>query len=226
MEKYQYNSIKSIYGKGTLDNLSTITENIIDEYYKYNHRINSNGIQFPDKIDSINSYRGISSYTYIMNEQNNKYSIVEENYSNIDFKEYPKVSLSKYNNLYKILKAKDIDWDNAYLKYLSIQKNYNEPIAYQVFNKENGKIDETTYFCYDYIFDRELCNNTYTINSTYELINIIDYLFTRYNALHFELNNVKGQRKDKEEYENEMSQIILNGYDNQNTDYIELNPNN
>lgn len=195
MERYQYNSIKSIYGKGTLDNLSTITETIIDEYYKYNHRINSNGIQFPDKIDSINSYHGISSYTYISQI--------------IDSENYPKVSLQKYKNLYKILKAKDIDWDNAYLKYLSIQKNYNEPIAYQVFDKENGKIDETTYFCYDYIFDRELCNNTYTINSTYELINVIDYLFTRYNALRFELNNVKGQRRDKEESASQMSHVTL-----------------
>lgn len=195
MERYQYNSIKSIYGKGTLDNLSTITETIIDEYYKYNHRINSNGIQFPDKIDSINSYHGISSYTYISQI--------------IDSENYPKVSLQKYKNLYKILKAKDIDWDNAYLKYLSIQKNYNEPIAYQVFNKKIGKIDETTYFCYDYIFDRELCDNTYTINSTYELINVIDYLFTRYNALRFELNNVKGQRRDKEEYAGQMSHVTL-----------------
>jgi hypothetical protein len=199
MERYQYNSIKSIYGKGTLDNLSTITETIIDEYYKYNHRINSNGIQFPDKIDSINSYHGISSYTYISQI--------------IDSENYPKVSLQKYKNLYKILKAKDIDWDNAYLKYLSIQKNYNEPIAYQVFDKESGKIDETTYFCYDYIFDRELCNNTYMINSTYELINVIDYLFTRYNALRFELNNVKGQRRDKEEYASKPSQIKLDDDD-------------
>ena len=203
MKEYQKNSIKSIYGKGTLDNLSTLNEKIIDEYYKYHHRINANGIEIPDKIYTINSYHGNSSYSYIA-DYNKENTIM-------DFKNYPEISLSKYKNFYKLLKAKDIDWDNAYLKYLGIQKNYDQPITYYVVDDNTGEVIDTPYFCYDYIFNNELCSNSYTINSTYELINIIDYLFTRFNALHFELNNVKGQRDAKKNAQDQLSTIEVDG---------------
>lgn len=200
MEKYQKNAIKSIYGNGTLDNLLTVSDAAIKNFYEYTHRINSNGIEVTDKICTVNSYHGFSSYTVNVND---------------DAEIYPLISYNNYKYLYKLLNAKDIDWDNAYLRYLSVQdydQPYNEAFSYSIINPETGKVFDTTYFCYDYVFDKYLCNNSYTINSTYELLNIIDYLFTRYNTLKFALKNVLSQREAKSEYiEVEQSQIEVTG---------------
>lgn len=191
MADYKHNSIKAIYGKNTIDNLTNISEKSIEDFYKYTHRINSKGIQIPDQIYTINSYHGFSSYTsYISNSK-------KENPNPNLVNQYSKISYQQYADRYKLIKGKDIDWDNAYLKYLSVQKGYDQPITYYVVNPDTHELDPNSYICNDYIFDRLLSNNSYTINSTYELLNIIDFLFTRYNSLWFELRNVKNQYENK-----------------------------
>ena len=107
---------------------------------------------------------------------------------------------SKYKYLYKPLKAKDIDWDNAYLKYLSVQKDYDQPIMYQNIDMETGKLETQKHYTSEYIFNKGLCNSDYKINFTYELVNVIDYLIIKYNSLKFEMNNLKKQISDKNDY--------------------------
>lgn len=186
MDNYQYNAIKAIYGKDTITNL--VTNSDIDNFYKYNHRINANGINIHDKVCINNNYHAFSSYIESNDNSPN-------NYPRMSINEY-----EKYKDLYKPLKGKDIDWDNAYLKYLSVQKDYDQPITYKNIDMNTGSLEQTEHYNHDYIFNKGLSESNYKINSTYELINIIDYLIIKYHSLKFEMNNLKQQLSDKEEY--------------------------
>lgn len=186
-EKYQLNSILDIYGGK--ENGQTI--NTANKYY-INHNIVNNGIVLADKIIPVNNMHKISNaYIY---DQNNSYDNIS-NYNNEFNKFYP-LLINKENyystkNNYKLISAKDIDFENAYLKYATIQTHFNEPLSYYDLSiNSNGEIVAEQKFSYSY-FDREI--SPY-INNSYDLLNIIDYLFNRINNLNNLLKIVKEQK--------------------------------
>lgn len=189
MTNYNYQSIKEIYGQKFKDD-PNMSNNDIDNFYKYGSDISSNSIQLPDKIVSNKNLHGFTSYMKFLDN---------------DISDRPKMDeylFNNYSSYYKILKAKDIDWDNAYLKYLSIQKDYELPIEYQEIDPETGKLSNEVHYNSDYIFSNGLSNSSYTINYTYQLLNVIDYLFAKYNSLKFDMEVLKKQIDDKENYKN------------------------
>ena len=183
MENYKYNIIESIY----LSDYSNMSNKDIDNYYKFNEDIFVDGIEVPDTVTSNYNHHAFSTY-------------ISTNINSVTDK--PKIDESKYNkykDYYKLIKAKDLYWDNAYLPNLYNQlDDYDKPFSYTRINKTTGQMNDYSEENSDYIFNRGLYeNNNMKINNTYELLNIIDYLFTRYNMLKFELNILKEQKEYK-----------------------------
>jgi len=187
-DKYQLNSILDIYG-GRENNQ---TVNSAAQYY-INHNSILNGVELSDKIIPINGIHKISnSYYYV--EDNDYDSNMGSN--NLFNKFYPILSTydTNYNeNNYKLMSAKDIDFENAYLKYAQPSYDYDEPISYyqlSIDENSNLEIEECT-TGYTYSFGRGV---TSYINHTYDLLNTIDYLLNRVNCLNFLISVIKEQK--------------------------------
>lgn len=181
-EDYQLNSILDIYQA-----VNQTKQTALDYYI--NHNIIKNGIVLSDKISPINGMHSIKN-TYQYN--------VENNYDEA-FSFYPLLTHSYFNtssegkNFYKLISAKDIDYENAYLKYATQIHDYHEPIkyydlelSYDMSYYTGNEISESTY-----IFDREI--SPY-INNTYDLLNVVDYLCNRINALNFLMDKIKKEK--------------------------------
>jgi len=181
-EDYQLNSILDIYQA-----VNQTKQTALDYYI--NHNIIKNGIVLSDKISPINGMHSIKN-TY-------QYDI-ENNYDEA-FSFYPLLTYSYFNtssegkNFYKLISAKDIDYENAYLKYATQIHDYHEPIkyydlelSYDMSYYTGNEISESTY-----IFDREV--SPY-INNTYDLLNVVDYLCNRINALNFLMDKIKKEK--------------------------------
>lgn len=188
MNRYQKACINDIYGTGN-DNFI----NNADVFYK-THNVIKNGIELSSNISPINNVHGIS-YTYInytssFDNVNKPYQYKE------NFKFYPLMSIPEtlyINNNYKLLSAKDIDYENAYLKYAAYQiSDYKLPVSYTDvhIDQETNLPVINSYTTDEYIFNREI--SPY-INNTYDLLNIVDYLLNRVNCFYFLLDKIKNQ---------------------------------
>lgn len=199
-EDYQLNSIIDIY-QGNNQNKATALD------YYINHNIIKNGIVLSDKVSPVNGMHSIkNTYQYA---DPNEYDSTHELPSNTIYNDfYPLLSSYSYFNttysskdLYKLISAKDIDFENAYLKYANQTHNYHEPINYYDLKYDIVYDDITNSYSYiytenevnnsEYIFDREI--SPY-INNSYDLLNIVDYLFNRVNALNFLMREIKNQK--------------------------------
>ena len=189
-EKYQLNTILDVYGGW--DNNQTL--NSAFQYY-INHNNMPNSIQLSDKIIPVNGIHAISNtyYYYPNNQYDTPPGRNDDAYSYF----YPMLSCKYDDNIidnnYKLISAKDIDFENAYLKYAHPSYDYDAPISYYDLNvDETGKLIVTE--CntgYTYSFNRSI---TPYINNSYDLLNIIDYLLNRVNCLNFLIEIIKEQK--------------------------------
>lgn len=199
-EDYQLNSIIDIYQGNNQNKASALN-------YYINHNIIKNGIALSDKVSPVNGMHSIkNTYQFVdPNEYDSTHELPSNNIYN-DF--YPLLSSYSYFNtthtskdLYKLISAKDIDFENAYLKYANQTHNYHEPINYYDLRYEINYDETTNSYSYiysekevndsQYVFDREI--SPY-INNSYDLLNIVDYLLNRVNALNFLMRKIKDQK--------------------------------
>lgn len=180
---WKLNSIKSIYGDNILKQ-SKPSELDIENYYV-------NSLIYKDSIfvgDSLNPLNGNHSFT-------NPTTEASENQNNA------KISKDIYDKMYsyyKIVNSKDIDWGNAYLYYATKQDDsIYKHFSYQKINPDTGKVYPISYICSTYIYDRPITSN---INNSYELINTLDYVMNRLNAVRFMVNVVLDQRDEINRY--------------------------
>lgn len=204
-DTWQLNSILDLYnGK---ENYQTV--NTAKDYY-INHNSIPNGVVLSNKITPINGVHKISNayYYYDNNDYDtkndtskpyNNYYPLLTTYDVIDYQlseesqDQPTYQYYKYypENNYKILSAKDIDFENAYLKYANQTHDYHAPIEYYELSVKDNKIYTYERINDSYIFDREI--SPY-VNNTYDLLNIVDYLCNRINCLNFLLEVIKEQK--------------------------------
>ena len=199
-EDYQLNSILDIY-QGNNQNKATALD------YYTNHNIIKNGIVLPDKVSPVNGMHSIKN-TYQFTDPNEYDSTHELPSNNLYNDFYPLLSTYSYFNilynskdLYKLISAKDIDFENAYLKYANQTHNYHEPMNYYELKYEVKYDEMSNSYSYifseneindsQYIFDREI--SPY-INNSYDLLNIVDFLLNRVNALNCLMRKIKDQK--------------------------------
>ena len=187
MNNYQKATINDIYGDGNPEFI-----NNADFFYK-THNVIKEGIELSDKVGTVNKMHAINS-SYINYTSSSGNLRPHEYQSNFDF--YPLMSTQETiytNNNYKILSAKDIDFENAYLKYAKNQESeYKNPIEYDVLYLDDNRDPVSEKHTTDeFIFDREI---TPYINNTYDLVNIIDYLLNRMSCFYFLIDKIKDQR--------------------------------
>ena len=183
---YQSNVIKQIYGDKFINNKYTTTTDV-EYYYQYNSKYN-NCIEVPDLLTIVSSYHGFTSYPLFVDRA----TCLPQDISKIRF---PESIYKEHSAYFKLVNDKDIDWDNAYLRYSGDYQTCNpeQPIEYSEFVVQKGNDNNIQLITNDktsneYIFSRGLCSY---INNTYELMNIIDYLFIRLKTLKFLFNVVK-----------------------------------
>lgn len=197
LENYQSNVIKQIYGDDVI-NQNNVSVNEVENYYQFNAQYND-CIESPDLLTIVSSYHGFTenSLSGIRNE-----SVPAENINKIGI---PSTVVNNHLAYFKLLNDKDIDWENAYLRYSGNFQTCDpeKPIEYLEFTAQTGE-DNMVHLTStkkttgnDYIFDRGLCSY---INNTYDLMNIIDYLFIRLKALKFLFNVVKEQHTNMSIY--------------------------
>ena len=187
--QYQLNSILDIYG----GNESGQTTDNATQYYIYHNSI-PNGIILSDKVKPMGGMHAISNTYYYVEGNDYDDHIKDKNHPYGYF--YP--LLSTYNtyfteNNYKLISAKDIDFENAYLKYAQPSYDYDEPISYHdlSLNEEGEVVATLRNTGTTYSFGRGV---TPYINNSYDLLNIIDYLFNRINCLNFLIGIIKEQK--------------------------------
>jgi len=176
IKQYNIESIKSIYKEDLLESESHSNDYILNNYF-YNH-IYFNSIECPDKLVGKNGVHTFSSKQAKINSE----------------------KIIKQHNLYtynQFISQQDIDWDNAYLKYLD--PNFiksNTVFSYNIIKNVNGKIvvDSTAQ---EPITDAipDIIPQSQYIKTTNDLMIIIDYLLNRYNRLKKLLLIVKEQLK-------------------------------
>lgn len=181
----QKHSICDIYGNQRyIDNA---------ENFYQNHNIILGGIEIGDKLCTVNNIHNIQC-SYVDYESDENFKRTHEYPKDLENTPLMSIPETLYiNNNYKLISAKDIDYENAYLKYASNQiSEYREGITYTDMNidEETNELVINTYTTYSYIFNREI---TPYINNTYDLINIVDYLFNRVNCFYFLLGYIKKQ---------------------------------
>ena len=187
LDTWQLNSILDLYGgKDNGQNINTAKE------YYINHNSIKNGVVLSDKMTPVNGMHKISNAYYYYD--NNDYHINDPN-SNKPYSKFYPILLNDENNYvennYKILSGKDIDFENAYLKYANQTHDYHSPIQYHELSITNGVLHAEEKTNEDYIFDREIIPY---VNNTYDLLNIVDYLCNRVNCLNFLLDVIKEQK--------------------------------
>jgi len=200
IDKYKANAIKAIYWEDPDDNTNISTNEIYDYYV--NDILSENAIEVPDRITNQENVHQLS-----------KNHAHDDDYSSlvgdvITSLVSTKEEHDKHSSYYKILDSRDIDWDNALLKYSEeYNENSNElnggkkprlvdPIQYKklTIDEINSKIVIENDTTSDYVLDHGIYKR---INSTHELLAIIDYLLLRVKALYFELDKVKIQHQVK-----------------------------
>ena len=190
-DKYQLNTILDIYGGR--DNNQT-TYNAFQYYINHNNLPNS--VQLSDRVIPVNGMHAITN-TYYYFPGNNYGDELGGNSDSPYCYFYPILSYNfednVINNNYKLISAKDIDFENAYLKYAKPSYNYDDPISYYDLSlDDNGKlVVKECNTGYTYSFNRDI--SPY-INNSYDLLNIVDYLLNRVNCLNFLIEIIKEQK--------------------------------
>lgn len=187
---YKSNIIKQIYGNEIFNN-SQATNTEVENYYKYNSNFN-NCIEFPDTLSIVASYHGFTPYPLTVNRTE---SLSDENMSKIGF---PITIVNSHLAYFKLMNEKDIDWENAYLRYSGNYQTCDpeKPIEYKEIIAELDENDKMVLTKHErntgdqFLFKRGLCSY---INNSYELLNIIDYLLLRIQALWFMIGVIKDQ---------------------------------
>ncbi len=181
ISSYNIEAIKSIY-KDDIPNDSN--NNYIEDNYLNNH-IYFNAFQVPDKIVGLNGV-----HTFSRNRSNGEIGSHSSINSSIMNKHKPYA----YN---QILFSEDIDWDNAYLKYLDESLKSNQAFSYYMLDN-TGKIIQANaqeeYIPWAADNEEKKTPSQY-IKSSKDLMNILDYLFERYNRLHALMDIVTTQNE-------------------------------
>jgi len=206
LQDYKSNIIKQIYGNDILNNSQT-TNTEIENYYKYNSNFN-NCVEFPDLLSIVASYHGFTPYPLTVARTE---SLNEENISKIGL---PITIVNSHLAYFKLMNEKDIDWENAYLRYSGNYQTCNpeKPIEYKEIIAELDENNEMQLIKNDkdtgeqFLFKRGLCSY---INNSYELLNIIDYLLLRIQALWYMIGVIKDQNINISMYKD---------FENQNND--------
>lgn len=199
MNNLNANIIKAIF-PGEFINNTSLNNDIVEKSYKTDN-IYLNSFQVPDQLANINGCHGLSNHirnimdpvTKQISNSDNDYTTPLIKVTEIDSKSLEDINISYH----KLIMGKDIDWENAYLRYAPISyENVNQPITYFDIDPDTGnKINEginNSYLYYSNI-------PTY-INNTYDLFTIIDYLLQKLQALQFIFEKVKSQRSNMEIY--------------------------
>lgn len=203
LSNYQSNAIKQIYGDGII-NQSHVSNTEVENYYKYNSNYN-NSIESPDLLSIVSSYHGFSPYPLTVSRIE---TIGEDMMNRIGL---PQTVVDSHLAYFKLLNEKDIDWENAYLRYSGNYQTCDpeNPIEYKELSTilnddivELKSIDKST--GNEYLFKRGISSY---INSSYELLNVIDYLLSRIKTLYFMYNVVKNQSIAMNNYKDQKSKI-------------------
>lgn len=184
-EVYKLNSILDIYN-GTNNNQSLETA---ANYYIHHNTI-PDGVILADKVVPVNNMHKISGAYYYY--ENNLYNTTSYEFIPLLINQETSVA---YHNNYKLISSKDIDYENAYLKYANQTHDYNKPIEYyELVSQETNSGMKTVPVLRTnstYTFDRQI---TPYINNSYDLLNTVDYLCNRIKALYFLIGVIKEQR--------------------------------
>ena len=207
-KKYKAAVIKAIFPK-EYENSINLSDDIIEHYYKTDN-IYLNAFQVPDQMSNINACHGLSKNIrtnpnipsgQIGTDSSNIFvtPIVDNNYNGPLHMDINEVNTSYH----KIFMGKDIDWENAYLRYAPIAYNIlNEPIHYYEIDPNTGQIIEGSEgYSHDYIYNTNI--PTY-INNTYDLYTIIDFLLLKVKSLRYALNIVIKENAHIKEYNNKI----------------------
>ena len=202
ISNYQSNVIKQVYGNEII-NQSHVSSTEVENYYKYNAHYN-NSIESPDLLTNVASYHGFSPYPLTFERTE---LLDEEQISKIRI---PQDIVDSHSAYFKILNEKDIDWENAYLKYSGDYQTCEpeKKIEYvelsTTLNGDKIQLNSTPKENNEYLFKRGI---TSYVNSTYELLNIIDYLLARIKALYFLYDVVKNQSIVMNNYKDQLAKI-------------------
>lgn len=185
INNWQGEAIKQIYGNSIINKQGISAEEIEKYYIKSD--IYQNAIEVPDILSPYGGSHAISKPT-------NEASDLKYNTSKVTYNLMSPMNLNSY---YKIINAKDIIWNNAYLKYAVKQGDCKEPIRYQRIDENTGQPYMTTYeqSAYEYIYTIP----SY-IQTSYNLIHVLDYIFNRTKMVNFLVNVVKEQRNTINKY--------------------------
>lgn len=203
MELWQANAIKQIYGNSSLNNTFSISD--VENYYLKSN-IYKNATEIPDIVvplgyqyvytdDNDDEQIGYAFSHAIKNPVSTNPNIVVSSVSDDYYK-----GMSSY---YKLLDSKDIDWDNAYLRYShqltdSVDNlECSKPISYEKIDITTGKPYHNTYTNSAYIYIHKIPSY---INSTYEFCQVLDYINNRLKAVRFMVEIVKEQKATIEQY--------------------------
>lgn len=201
LSNYQANAIKQIYGDKIINNKYT-TVSQVENFYNDDNYVNA--IELGDQMRIYSSYHGFT-----------KYPLTAARTEDLGADVISRIGISQsiidsHASYFKLLNDKDIDWDNAYLRYSNkYQKSYPElPINYIELIPElvNGKIqlNKIEHTTSDFLFERGI---TSYINNSYELMNTLDYLLRRIDALYFLFREVKKQHIAISNYKEQLGKL-------------------
>lgn len=189
--KYQINSIKTIFGHDTYIDNDDVSEADIINFYKENMNF-YNSIEIPDMLKNMCSRHALTKNSLIGDRNNETDTRISIN----------RDIANQNKSLYKLLREKDINWENAYLPNLEFEDFNLKKIEYNKFTVNTNTSPAT--------IDKELIEDTTFANSndmvpkriynTYDLLKVIDYLFLRLKALNLLLNQIKEQKKEISKY--------------------------
>lgn len=199
-KKYKANIIKAIFPDEYV-NSSNVSDDLVERYYKTDN-LYLDAFQIPDMLTNINSYHGFSkniskvgedTLHYYTSNNINKISYISPTIDPSD------IDIDEINNSYhKIIMGKDLDWENAYLRYVPSSFNTQEnPITYWDIDPNTG-LEVNKGVCTSYLYYSNI--PTY-INHTYDLYAIVDYLLTKVKALKFALSYIKSQHENMKTYQ-------------------------
>ena len=190
IKQYNVEAIKSIYKEDLLESESHSNDYILNNYF-YNH-IYFNSIECADKIVGKNGIHTFSNKRDI-------YTKTGEDGLNTTYSKLNSETIINKHKLYsdnQIISQQDIDWENAYLKYLDPKfiKSNVKFVYDRIYKDENGDIVIKEQNITESDSDSEvIMPESQYIQTTNDLLKVISYLLNRYNRLKRLLNIVKGQ---------------------------------
>lgn len=208
---YQINSIKKIYGNNSWIDNNIVNNSDVINFYEKNYNFDKS-VELPDKMCAQGGNHALTKYPL---KQQRLASLDDSLSYQISYIAISANVIKDTLSYYKLINSKDVNWENAYLPALShIQKLEIGDVSYidiqikNIDNAETIELDNKTKKTVNFTFGKQIKNG---VSNTYELLNIIDYLLYKINAIYFMLNIVKNQYITVSEYED----IVTNRNNNE-----------